>query len=98
MTTRMDGFRKRSRHKMQKKHSEKGKLSIRNFLQKFDIGDKVYLTVEPAYQNGMYRPKFMGKTGTVSATKGACYEVTITDFKKSKKLIIHPIHLKKAPA
>ena len=96
MTTRMDGFRKRTRQKFSKNISDKGKISIRKFLQKFDIGDKVGLSVEPAYQKGMYRPKFMGKTGTISAIKGTCYEVEITDFNKKKKLIVHPIHLIKS--
>ena len=95
MTTRMDGFRKRTRHKFKKDHSEKGKLSIRKFLQKFEIGEKVGLSVEPAYQDGMYRPKFMGKSATVLRKKGTCYEVTINDQGKSKVLIVHPVHLVK---
>ena len=95
MTTRMNGFRKRTRHKFKKEQSQKGKLSIRKYLQKFNIGDKVYLNVEPAYQKGMYRSKFMGDTGTVVGIKGQCYEVEITDIHKKKTLIIHPIHLTK---
>ncbi|MFA5796779.1 MAG: 50S ribosomal protein L21e [Candidatus Woesearchaeota archaeon] len=96
MTTRMDGFRKRTRQKFSKNQSDKGKISIRKFLQKFAVGDKVNLTVEPGYQKGMYRPKFMGKVGTVSAIKGTCYEVEIKDINKKKKLIVHPIHLTKS--
>jgi large subunit ribosomal protein L21e len=93
MTTRMDGFRKRTRNKFSKEGSQKGKISIRKFLQKFDVGDKVYLSVEPAYQKGMYRPKFMGKSGIISKKKGTCYEVKINDLGKSKVLIVHPVHL-----
>jgi large subunit ribosomal protein L21e len=95
MTTRMDGFRKRTRHKFKKSRTQKAGVSIRNFLQKFEVGETVYLTVEPAYQKGMYRPKFMGKTGTILRKKGACYEVRIVDLGKSKTLIVHPVHLKK---
>jgi len=91
----MDGFRKRTRRKFKKNQSDKGKLSIRKFLQKLSIGDKVSLNVEPAYQKGMYRPKFMSKVGTITAVKGTCYEVEITDYSKKKKLIVHPIHLTK---
>jgi len=98
MTTRMDGFRKRTRGKFKKSRSEKGKISIRKFLQKFDIGEKVYLSVEPAYQKGMYRPKFMGKTGTILRKKGTCYEVQIGDFRKTKVVIVHPVHLSKVIA
>jgi large subunit ribosomal protein L21e len=95
MTTRMDGFRKRTRHKFKKAQSTKGKVSIKKFLQKLEIGDKAALNVEPAYQKGMYRPKFMGKIGTVTSIKGKCYEVEISDSGKKKKLIVHPIHLTK---
>jgi large subunit ribosomal protein L21e len=96
MTTRLDGFRKRTRQKFKKEASQKGKISTRKFLQKLNIGDKVYLNVEPAYQKGMYRPKFMGKAGTVVGMRGRCYEVEISDFSKKKTLIIHPVHLTKA--
>lgn len=95
MTTRMDGFRKRTRRKFKKEISNKGKISIKNYLQKFEIGDKVSLTVEPAVQRGMYMPRFMGRIGTVIGKKGRCYEVEITDLSKKKSLIIHPVHLKK---
>lgn len=96
MTTRMDGFRKRTRSKFKKEHSEKGKIRIREFLKKFNVGDKVCLSVEPAYHKGMYRPKYMGKSGTITAVKGTCYEVEIKDFDKKKKLIVHPVHLNKS--
>jgi ribosomal protein L21E len=91
----MDGFRKRTRQKFKKSRSEKGKINIRKFLQKFEVGETVYLGVEPAYQKGMYRPTFMGKSGTILRKKGTCYEVQVKDFKKTKILIVHPIHLKK---
>ncbi|HIH31132.1 TPA: 50S ribosomal protein L21e [Candidatus Woesearchaeota archaeon] len=95
MTTRMDGFRKRTRRKFKKNQSDKGKLSIRSYLQKLNTGDKVALIVEPAYQRGMYRPKFLGKVGIITGVKGQCYQVEISDFSKKKTLIVHPIHLKK---
>lgn len=95
MTTRMDGFRKRTRRKFKKEQSQKGKISIRNYLQKLDVGDKVSLIVEPAVQSGMYRPKFMGQIGTVIGKKGRCYQVEINDMSKRKILVVHPVHLKK---
>ncbi len=96
MTTRMQGFRKRTRSKFKKDRIDKGKISIRAFLQKFEVGDKVNLSVEPAYQKGMYRPKFMGKVGTILRQKGTCYEVQIKDMDKTKVVIVHPVHLIKA--
>jgi len=96
MTTRMDGFRKRTRQKFKKGQSQKGKVSIRTFLQKFAVGEKVNLSVEPGYQKGMYRPKYIGKTGTITAIKGTCYEVEIKDINKTKRLIVHRVHLIKS--
>lgn len=93
MTTRLDGFRKRTRRKFKKRQSQKGKLSIKDYLTKFNVGETVYLSVEPAYQKGMYRPKFMGKSGKIVGMKGKCYEVQINDMDKSKVLIVHPVHL-----
>ena len=95
MTTRLDGFRKRTRRKFSKNRSDRGKISIRNYLQVLNVGDKVGLSVEPAYQKGMYRPRFMGKVGTIVGKKGSSYEVEIHDFTKRKVLIIHPVHLVK---
>jgi large subunit ribosomal protein L21e len=89
----MDGFRKRTRNKFKKAREDKGKISIRDFLQKYEAGEQVGLSVEPAYQKGMYRPKYMGKLGTVLRQKGTCYEIKINDLGKDKTLIVHPVHL-----
>lgn len=90
---RSGGFRRKTRHKLKKKKSEKGKISIRKFAQSFKTGDKVLLKAEPAYQNGMYFPRFHGKTGIVQKKQGDCYIIKIKDIKKEKELIIHPVHL-----
>ncbi len=95
MTTRLDGFRKRTRRKFKKEHGDRGKKSIRDFLQNLNVGDRVCLDVEPAYQKGMYRPKYLGKIGVITGKRGRCYLVKIDDISKPKSLIIHPIHLRK---
>ncbi|MFH1064743.1 MAG: 50S ribosomal protein L21e [Candidatus Woesearchaeota archaeon] len=95
MTTRIGGFRRKTRSKLKKDRNEKGKISLRNFLQKLNTGDKVLLNAEPAYQDGMYFPRYHGKVGTVKSKKGDCYDVTIDDRGKEKILIIHPVHLRK---
>lgn len=93
MTTRIGGMRKKTRFKFQKEKADKGKLSIKKFLQTFKIGDKVSLSVEPAYQKGMYCPRFLGKIGVITAIKGTCYEVEIKDINKKKRFVVHPVHL-----
>lgn len=90
------GFRRKTRKKLRKSIREKGKISIRRYLQEFNIGDKVVLKAEPAVQKGMYFPAFHGKIGIVNSQRGRCYEIIILDGKKQKKLSVHPVHLKKA--
>ncbi|MBW2972144.1 50S ribosomal protein L21e [Candidatus Woesearchaeota archaeon] len=95
MVQRMGGFRRKTRAKLKKPRREKGKMSQRRFLQKFDAGDRVKLTAEPAYQKGMYFPRFHGMIGVVKGKQGDCYNVEIKDQNKEKVLIVHPVHLRK---
>ena len=96
MTKRIGGMRRKTRYKLQKERRNKGKISMTRYFQTFSNGDRVHLIVEPAIQKGMYNPKFLGRAGIVKGKRGRCYEVTINDLGKEKKLIIHPIHLKRA--
>ncbi|MFC2135886.1 50S ribosomal protein L21e [Bacteroidota bacterium] len=95
MVKRIGSKIRKSRQKLSKSIREKSKIRISSFLQKFDMGDQVALKAEPAYQKGQYFLRFHGKTGKITGQKGNCYEVTIKDYTKAKKLIVHPVHLKK---
>jgi large subunit ribosomal protein L21e len=95
MATRVGGFRRKTRSKLRKKPSERGKISIRNYFQKLDNGMSVCFKAEPAVQKGMYFPRFHGKTGKVVGTQGKCYKIEFKDGNKLKVVIAHPIHLKK---
>lgn len=94
MVTRIGGARRKTRKRMTKARRSKGKISLTNYFQQLKKGDKVALKAEPAYQKGMYDLRFHGKIGTVGSKTGKCYEVCISDG-KAKKLIVHPVHLKK---
>ena len=96
MTKRIGGLRRKTRYKFRKEKGKKGKISLTEYFQSFNSGDKVHLGVEPSIQKGMYHPRFMGKTGTVKGKRGRCYEIKINDLGKEKVLVIHPIHLKRA--
>ena len=96
MVKRIGGLRRKTRYKLSKGKRGKGKISITNYLQSFSIGDRVYLGVESAVQKGMYHPRFMGRSGIIKGKRGKCYEVSINDIGKEKKLIVHPIHLKRS--
>jgi|TARA_Y100000031_G_C8214025_1_gene382411 ribosomal protein L21E len=91
---RIGGSRRKARHKYTKERRAKGKISVTNFMQSFDPGAKVHLSIEPAYHKGMYHSRFLGKSGTVKAARGKCYEVVINDKGKEKILLVHPVHLK----
>ncbi len=95
MVKRIGTFRRNSRYKLRKSITEKGKISLTRFLQKFENGERVILKAEPAVQKGMYFPRFHGRSGIVQGMKGRCYEVKIKDLKKEKIVVVHPVHLKK---
>lgn len=96
MVKRIGGLRRKTRYKLRKEQRRRGKISITNYFQSFDTGDKVYLNAESAVQKGMYYPRFMGKSGIIKGKRGRCYEVAINDLGKNKTLIVHPVHLKRA--
>ncbi len=96
MAKRIGGFRRKTRFRFRKNVRDRGKISLKAYLQTFKMGEKVNLIVEPAVHKGMYYPRFMGKTGIVKGKRGRCYEISINDANKEKTLIVHPIHLKKA--
>lgn len=94
MVTRIGGFRRKTRYKLQKPLREKGKISLSKYFKSFETGSRVVLVGEPAVQGGMFFPRFKGKSGVVTGKQGACYTVEIMDGKKAKLLVVHPVHLK----
>ena len=96
MVTRKGGMRRKTRYKLRKEKRNRGKISLSNYFQSFNAGDKVYLYVESAIQKGMYHPRFMGKSGIINGKRGNCYKVSIIDGSKEKTLIVHPVHLRRA--
>ena len=95
MATRIGTSRRKTRHKLKKPMRAKGKLPLRKFFQTFELGERVTLIAEPAYQKGMYFPRFHNMVGTVTKKRGFCYEVTIKDKNKPKMVILHPVHMRK---
>lgn len=95
MAKRIGGFRRKTRHKLKKHASKKGKISIPQYFKIFKMGERVSLTANTSVQKGMYFPRFHGLSGLIKAKRGKCYEVEINDKGKRKTLIVHPIHLKR---
>ncbi len=96
MVKRIGGTRRKKRCILRKSNREKGKISLSQYLQNFEIGERVKLSIESAVQNGMYHPRFYGKDGIIKCRQGRCYEVMIDDGGKQKILIVHPVHLQKS--
>lgn len=95
MVQRVGGFRRKTRSKLRKPLRKRGKISISKYFQKFDDGDKVVLKPEPAVQNGMPFPRYIGKVGVIKGKQGNCYKISISDGKVKKTLLVHPVHLAK---
>lgn len=96
MVQRTGGFRRKTRAKLSKSPRQKGKISIRRYLDSFEPGSRVLLAAEPAIQYGMYHPRFHGKAGIVLGQQGECFVVSIRDGGKQKEIVIHPAHLRRA--
>ena len=95
MAQRTGGPRRKTRNKYQKSVREKGKIKIRNYLQKFEVGDKVALIADSSYQRGLSHPRFYGRVGVINGMQGVCYKVGLVDGKLAKTFIVHPVHLKR---
>ena len=95
MVQRIGGSRRKTRYKLKKPGRYKGKLRLRRYLEEYKPGDKVILKIDSISQKGVFHPRFIGKTGVISKKTGSCYEVITKDANKEKKLIVHPMHMKR---
>lgn len=70
------------------------KLTIREFMKKLNIGDKVTISIKPIY-SGMPHRRYNGISGEIIGKRGNSYLVKIKNGDAEKTLIINPIHLEK---
>ena len=96
MTTRSHGFRVGTRRALRKRVKKRGKVSIKSMLQKFKVGDKVIVKVEPAYHKAMPYKRYFGKQGKIVEKRSKSYVIAMKDERKTKKIITAPVHLRKA--
>ena len=93
---RIGGNRRKTRSLFRKSVKDKGKVSLNKYFQEFNQGDQVYLVANPTIQKGLYFRRFHGKAGKITGKQGTNYFVEIKDGNKLKKVLTHPIHLKKS--
>ncbi|MFH1787161.1 MAG: 50S ribosomal protein L21e [archaeon] len=89
------GPRYRSRNIMKKPVREKGLPPIGRFMEKYEVGDRVVIKVEPAVPEGMPFIKFNGKCGKVIEKRGRAYVVSFKDKDKRKSAICTPVHMRR---
>jgi large subunit ribosomal protein L21e len=95
MAKRIGGSGRKTRGWTRKNVRKKGKISLTKYFQTFEIGDGVVLKAEPAIRGGLYNRRLHGRTGIISGQRGRCYFVDVNDKGKDKKVIVHPVHLKR---
>jgi large subunit ribosomal protein L21e len=88
-----DGYRRRTRT-LSVKPRDRGKISIRLRLQKFEENDKVSINIDPKYQK-IPHPRFHGLTGKVIGSQGRAYCIAIRDGNKKKTILVTPEHLRR---
>lgn len=86
---------RKSRHFRLKHYRAHGKFSIVKYLSEYEVGDKVQLHVEPAVQEGFYHRRYFGRSGKIIKKQGNCYVVEVKDGASVKKIIVHPVHLRR---
>ena len=85
------GYRRKTRH-LRVKLRDRGKIKIRKYMQEFQEGEIVSISINPRYQN-IPHPRFQGKSGRVVKKQGRAYYVQIQDKNKTKQIISNPEHL-----
>jgi|YelNatPaOPRAMG01_1025707.scaffolds.fasta_scaffold178521_3 large subunit ribosomal protein L21e len=87
----------RSKGKLSKrtrKLKAKGKLTINQMLQKFEIGDVVAIDIKRNAKN-IPHPRFNNKVGKIIEKRGKAYVVEINDYNIKKRIIALPEDLRK---
>ena len=88
-------FRYKTRHKLQKRARDRGKLPINKILASFKIGERVRVMQEPGQHKGMPHPRFKNRVGTIKKKQGNSYLVQLKDLNKIKKVLAKAVHLRK---
>ncbi len=88
---------RRSLGKMSKRSRALGhaarKLTVPGLISGYSLGDRVAIDSQSKY-SGMPHPRYRGRTGTITETRGKAYVVRIRDGNMMKNLVVPPVHLR----
>ncbi|MBD3210436.1 50S ribosomal protein L21e [Candidatus Micrarchaeota archaeon] len=73
----------------------KSRVSVNERVKTFEIGQKVVITPK-AIEKGLPHLRYRNRHGRVVEKRGKGYLVEISDYGKTKKLVVGPVHLKLA--
>lgn len=90
------GIRSRTRGIMSKPPRKRGMNSLSRSFQKFEVGDKANIIIDPSMHKGQPHKRFHGQTGEVIGKRGAAYLLSVREKGKMKTTIARPEHLKKS--
>ncbi len=90
------GYRRRTRSVMRRRVRERGLSPITKIFQKFDVGQKASVNIDPSMHRGQPHIRFQGRTGTVVGMQGRSYLIDVMMGGKKKQIIVRPEHLRKA--
>jgi large subunit ribosomal protein L21e len=90
------GGRRRTRNVMQKRPRDRGLSTITRSFQKFEVGEKANVRLDPSIHKGLPHVRFHGRTGVVVGKQGNAYVLDVRDGGKTKRIIVKPEHLSKA--
>ena len=88
------GERRKTRHKLNKTVREKGLSPVSRAIRQYEAGEMVHIEIDPGVHRGMPNPKFQGKTGRITGTRGRAYLVEVSDGNAIKEITVRPQHLK----
>jgi len=91
------GGRRRTRNVLRRRARERGLSPITRALQKFDVGERASVNLDPSEHRGQPHVRFQGRTGVVAAARGKAYVLDVLDGGKRKQIIVRPEHLRKMP-
>ena len=90
------GYRRRTRSVMQNRVRDRGLSPITRIFQKFEVGEKADINLDPSIHKGMPHVRFHGHTGTIVRMQGKAYVIDVKMGDMMKQVIVRPEHLRKA--